>query len=132
MIVAVMDSAGWEFVLSVSILLRHSGSPGASQPSAAPAILHLSQPRSPYGVRESEGGWSPHRWWHPGHICPADRCSWQQCLFQGVISIFFSVEEDKVDSRDTQPLPQAALPELLFSAAISSHFKQLPDSSSTQ
>lgn len=64
-----------------------------------------------------------HRWWHPGHICPTGRCSRWLCLFQGVISGFLAVEEDRADSHDTQSLPQANPPELLFSAAISSHFK---------
>lgn len=53
-------------------------------------------------------------------------------LVSGVISIFLLVEEKKVDSCDTRSLPQATPPELLFSAAISSHFKELPGSSSTQ
>lgn len=41
--------------------------------------------------------------------------------FRGLFLIFLPVEE-KVVSRDTQSLPQATPPELLFSAAISSHF----------
>lgn len=43
--------------------------------------------------------------------------------FRGVTSIFLPVEEEKVYSHDTQSPPQATLLELLFSAAISSHFK---------
>lgn len=95
------------------------------QPSAAPASLFLSLLFSTLGTRKDEGGWSPHRWWHPGHIYPADKCSWWLCLFQELISVFLLAEEEEVDIHDTQSIPQATPPQLPFSVqsqVISNHF----------
>lgn len=63
---------------------------GGFQLSAAPANLCLPQPCSPGSTAEGEGGWSPHQWWHLGHFCPAEMCSWQLCLFQGGFFYFFT------------------------------------------
>lgn len=63
---------------------------GGFQLSAAPSNLYLPQPCSPNSTVEGEGGRSSHQWWHLGHICPAETCSWQLCWFQGGFFCFFT------------------------------------------